>query len=636
MTPNPSLYIVESADQAASLLARGSLPSDALVIAAAPAAGEALDAAGVRSTPLESFLSFQQMFKAGTDNNARLEAFCRFSDAFLSQRSGLIKQRRLEPTLWHFTSWKMLLDPFLFRALAIQSVLQRHRPGHLTYFKSASDAILMNGFLHHQDSIPARLIPALAASFPAMALTALDVPPVAAAPKKSFKVALRRYEWVRWLRLSQKVHGLASMLAASLPRRSNPDRLLTLSLDYDLPFIFREMARQGANRVLYWQTADAVFRQVVPFRLRRLPTRRLASPDELTSFTQLWQDLRGQAEFRKFFIWDDLDLFPALERYLRFFYETVAPAAVSTYIEAQIVFDVHAPKAVLSSCLSDPRDVAVFEAARARGIPRVISSHGPYGLPPARMPYYHDYRRTDHFLAWGAGAQEDAARFEPPTPRVHVVGSAMLDDIRGRTGAEKPAARRPLVVFVIFPVLGQTDFLSTEKETRDDFVFRRQKKILRAFKNFPQADYLIKLFPMDIFRQPIENHARRIALPGCRFVQWTPFAQCLGEVDLVVSDYYCTPVVEALAARKRVIVFDDDYPLEAAVRDMEKAVFVAKDETHFQEILGKCLADPAFRPADIREDFLKRFGTHLNDGQSAARALAAIQSISAPGSDVHD
>jgi len=68
-----------------------------------------------------------------------------------------------------------------------------------------------------------------------------------------------------------------------------------------------------------------------------------------------------------------------------------------------------------------------------------------------------------------------------------------------------------------------------------------------------------------------------------------------------------------------------------ARESLNRRAHVATGPAEFLALYRQLLAEGRFGPLpDPDETFLREFGTHLNDGQSAARGLAAITAAARP------
>jgi len=613
-----------------------------LVLAMSSRVGERLRQAGVPYRIPEEFIAPAELTRRGMENFKWLERFCHYSDRWLAAHLERIRLHALTPTAWNYSALKNIFDPFFLRTLEVKAILESQRPEEVVYFEVPAVAAL-DDYVDNRESLSAAVLPRVADRLKIAKLSPL--PAVESAPsgegrRVDLRGYARRFFWARWARTLQKYYGAAGFLPAALSGFRKKDCVLALNVDYDLFPLFREASARRTFRVLFWEPgSEHAPRFLCPpavfpaFRGKR-PDRRFM---EETSVD--WKRLTDDKEYRSFFVIDGVDIFPAVEKQLRHFYEDILRRSVWSFFEAERVLDKFRPRAVVTECLSRPQDAAVFEAARRRQIPRVIYSHGPYGMPSTPVTDYLDYKRTDYFLAWGEGGRKDVERYPAPNPRVEVVGSGALDalkerprlDARGRAALCRSLGLEPgrrTVIHVLGPISENGYRVGVDFNDRDYFTFDVEKKIVKAFQKFPEAQFLLKLFPFQGMTDPIVDFARHEGFRNLRFVKWTPFVKLLDLADLVVVEVYSTPLMEALAAGKPIVMFTgQESPLES-LGDVSEAVHFAGNTDQLERLLRSFLrGDPAAFPRKNGEAFLRKYGTHLNDGRSAQRALEALKTI---------
>lgn len=607
---------------------------DSVIVVTDPAAQERLIEGNITSTTPEDYLETNTFIALGMKQYETTDKLCHYIDQHLKKYEIFSKTNPLTPAAWHFTSLKILRDPLFLKAAELMAVIEKVQPEKIIYFQTKEENIAFNGFFSlNQESLYAHLIPLLAPTSTKLERRSIvfsSSPNIASPePSKHWYSGLRKIGFLRKIRSSQRLLGWKGWFLSLLRPSDSGLALLTLNTGHDLPYVLKSWNKKNAGRILYWGTFEEPDPfQIVPATL--FPTAQAGETFALKvqkPASMAWEALQSDAEFLSFFKYRDIDLFPIFRRYLKFFFLKIIPASAETYFRAERLFETSSIKAVITTCLSDPRDAAIFDAALHKGIPRIISSHGPYGLPPALMPNYHDYRRCDHFLAWGEGSAVDIRKFDPIKPRIHIVGSAKLDQMKTHlrpTNSTNSTTKK--IVFVTFPILKNINYISSRENTRDFHVYATQKQVLTVFKDFPNIPFIIKLFPNILIDDPLPLWAAQKGISNCTFTKWTPFIDLLSEIDWVIMDYYCTPLVEALAAKKGVIVFHRE-PIEEELSDLASSVYCVKNEEALRNILRRIQEDPQISLPRKAEAFLKKYGTAQDDGASAERAANAIQKI---------
>ena len=107
-----------------------------------------------------------------------------------------------------------------------------------------------------------------------------------------------------------------------------------------------------------------------------------------------------------------------------------------------------------------------------------------------------------------------------------------------------------------------------------------------------------------------------------------PFRDFLHDADLFIMDHPSTTLVQALTTNKKIILYADRTFLRFDPHALElvkkRAVFSETREHFFKDmerVLGK---DDWALPEPVNDEFLRGYGTYLNDGQSAERAVQTL------------
>jgi hypothetical protein len=153
-------------------------------------------------------------------------------------------------------------------------------------------------------------------------------------------------------------------------------------------------------------------------------------------------------------------------------------------------------------------------------------------------------------------------------------------------------------------------------------------------REYPQYTFVLKPFPAP---DQLDTPATRLAgLPGsnCRVERRVKLPTLFKRTDLIVLLFPSTALLEALLTDRTVLVLVDPNfvtMLPEARKALERRAHVASSPAEFLTVYRSLLDRGDFRSAGgVDDTFLKRYGTHLNDGQSAWRALSAITTRAEP------
>jgi hypothetical protein len=125
-------------------------------------------------------------------------------------------------------------------------------------------------------------------------------------------------------------------------------------------------------------------------------------------------------------------------------------------------------------------------------------------------------------------------------------------------------------------------------------------------------------------------------LKNCMVVD-EPFTSLLPLADMFVTDYPATSFLEMLTTDRPILCCGYQLPWpwtpgkwHPSVLEMwRERVVYADDLEEFLELLRTHLREERFQPVGNNNALLKLFGTHLDDGCSAQRAHAFLESLAA-------
>jgi hypothetical protein len=125
---------------------------------------------------------------------------------------------------------------------------------------------------------------------------------------------------------------------------------------------------------------------------------------------------------------------------------------------------------------------------------------------------------------------------------------------------------------------------------------------------------------------PPGEDVRRLVKAG-RIVSDMPFTELLRAFDAVVFDIPSTAMLEAMQTDRPMLVMADSRCitlLPEARQSLRRRVRLAEDPDEFIEALGEFLALDYEAERNADREFIRSYGTHLDDGHSADRAARAV------------
>lgn len=602
------------------------------LVAATPEADYAAEKCGVTYRTIEEFYSDPDLMELGVRNFAWVGDFCDTLDRYLHQALAGIPGCNLISAHHYFYEFKRLFDALLHRALTVTAVLENTRPQTVICFDVPPYYPDLGAFLRSNRLI-SQLVPLIAQRLGARVIVL---------PLEKAKSMLSRRQRLRSLVLrllgSSKLVGVWRLVrrwrwrAQSLSLDTNrPTLVADPGSGFDAGLIAANWQRSGTGNVVTLSQVIQVLKAEHAVELGRI--RDLAR----RATARAWQNISQSPEIRAFFQIAQLDLYPLVKPCLEHF--------VCFSIPDQVVLAEALKRGMgkefQAVVLMRSGDGVVCAAARELGHPTVVFQHGgSYGYLDWPMAEYQDLSRPSYFFCWGPRvasffAQPSSfAHRSPSAPRsVPVaVGSPSLDYLvarhRGTTARNSAQIQQRTVVYVLTNLGGDGRYFSYHMYP-DIWLWRLQRQVIETCSQFSDVQLIVKLYPRsgirrDLIHNPIVDWLKDAQLPMCRVVQNIPFKDLLPIGSLFIIDLPATTLLEALTTTKPIITFADTRWLRldpAAAALLRKRVILSESSKQFLQDIKTILSQPDWTlPEPVNDEFLRAYGTHLNDGRSAERA----------------
>lgn len=582
-------------------------------------------------------------------------------DEFLQQQIPALSQAKFSAASAWFTQLQSLFDGFFESAYALTHFLERARPREVFYW--TWEHVEHSSHLWHKKPIHSTLLPILAPLYGALprqmsADHARDATPVLRSnqqeqeqqyhPEESLgylvgklrsagRVArslLARSRMWREIKLLRSA-GLGKYFRSMVKQSMSPERVLVVGNGYDLDPLILAL-RERSVQVTWLHNVSLTGDRAVPSGTVPAGTANLQH-----ELVRLWPVVIQQEEF-----WAPLAKWGVgrndrAESALSFWWHKVIPELWQGYQSALKAISRRRYLAAVAWEAGGTLCGAMLQAAGAHSIPRLIYQHG--STARIRIGYFYPYLlHSERFLVYGNGTAEHLQRNLPPCEdaqaEVVPVGSARLDALKGRMNLRRVEAlrsklhgddHRPIILYAptFMGIWGKG--LSDETGYADVAYFEMQERIMRLFADFPGVRLLYKDVPSVTVWNPIPDLIRR-EIPNGRAALVPPLAELVWAADAIILDHMITALGEALLTRKRIVVYDPGLPghtLEPpeAKALLRKRAVVAETPDGFVEAVRTFLIANDFTEINVPNDeFLRAYGTHLNDGRSAQRAVDEI------------
>jgi hypothetical protein len=613
------------------------------IIALSPFAIYALDRQSLPYKIPEDYYDAAELCHLGLDNYQKIEAFCSLIDKGIHKAWPVIAERGIRPALFSLYHLKIAYDAATVRLFQLSHIIDAEKPDIIFVyddrdyrFGTSEKAPYL--LFDNRESVYTRLLKLKGWKVPVTALPYIPQSEETYALRKSYQGVTSEFrnKLARWLSHHPKLYDLAVdiqnkgwkgffiRLKDYLLQNKNMPVLVFSGGQYSWNDCREEL--QSAGIAPIFTMPDNLGHWLSKPLLGKVGTRDL--PD-------VWQELQGDGEFRRFFVWQDIDFFPVLEERLQFLMERLTLACLKAYEEVAEILRNRGIKAFLASGLSTCTSHSAAQAACSAGIPVIVWQHGSYGYSNQPLVIYNEMTGADAFFVFGEGVIEKYAETARHLgTKLVAVGSASLDAL-GRKSPQKRTERliplnpeRKVVLYVTTNFYQNNLYISLPPPFSDNHFWHTQRQILNVLARHKGYTIVVKLHPAYGYRDtPLHLYAREKGFEGCHFIKdECSFKDLLPIADVLVIDWPMTVLLEALTTSKPVFVYTGHLHIDDQAQELlKRRAFCHRKLDDFLDVLGKFLSGGTM-DLDLNDtEFLKKFG--IANGTSGVRAAAALMDI---------
>lgn len=346
---------------------------------------------------------------------------------------------------------------------------------------------------------------------------------------------------------------------------------------------------------------------------------------------KIWyQNLLTQKKSFQPSFWSEPDIKLPLEKIFKYFWLNILPSFFSIYINSQINLTRNKTDIIAMSVASSVIDIAIIMAARSLNIPIVFYQHG---ASMGELFYdavwdLDDLYFGDHLMLYGEGNVDYVVSHlhEANKKTYTVVGSIRLDSMyRKSKKLQKNNTSDRLCVLYVTDALGGLRRLSRSRVYKSVQGFETRQRVAELFNKYPQVIWKYKTF-LSYGRDPspemINYHC-----PSVKITSGESLEDLLPEANILIFECPSTGLLEGMLTDKPIIVYADHdvWRLTSdALFLLRKRALVAETSEDFIQAIQAGL-DGNWGECDFRnQEYVKHYGTFLNDGKSAERAANSI------------
>ena len=287
---------------------------------------------------------------------------------------------------------------------------------------------------------------------------------------------------------------------------------------------------------------------------------------------------------------------------------------------------------IIYSVLINPWLKFLAHLAQSNNVKVIAYQHGEQGIynQDCLFPFYDEFPYADYYFSFGEGVSKEYSKYISKTrwfKQPITIGSASLDRLN--------SARKTKEEYILYVsckyFFNYLPFINLAGpynglDVASDFKLYNAQKIISNYLNelaMKRGEKVIwKLDPHPIRGNvPFEvEHIQKISTES-------NFRELLKSASLVILDSPTTTCLEACTTTKPLFLYLPN-PMRAEAQEaIEKRAVIGRTP---EELVGKIdvYINSGKYPADVNNrDFLRKFGTYLDDGRSVDRAIEFLLKI---------
>lgn len=623
------LLLFETAPQIKKLLSHYAADDPGNIwVALSPEADYAAECAGLTYRQVEEFYDETKLIALGIENYRTVGDFCDTVDRLLQDYLCDIPEIKYISTHQAFHSWKTLFDAIIDRTFALKAVVEAVSPDEIVSFRDVTIE-RRDGFTFSSGSAFRSVLPVVAGYYD-IKLTQI---PATLLDWQSLTGWRQKAAWlVHRLPGGVYIATRLTWLKRKRPEKipAEPDKgqptLVAADAGHDVDLVVERWRAENAGPVI--MLGDVFGSYKAPTPEKRLLKKKL---------NEMWYSEECQQKLAPFFNINEFDCYPVVRPRLHFYFSRFLPRSLEWASFVRQVLENTSRSVVLSNL-----EPVACEVARQLGIPSVTHQHGGLcGYAEAPIYEHMELYPGDYFFCYGEGIvrfleKPVASAYrstEKHRARPVAVGSAALDSIAqvkvGTPPNYPPNQTRKSRKVIYAPSSLMGDWRHHTYHSHPDiWYWRLEQEAIKIFGRFPDIKCIAKLYPREFTTNPLDDWFRQNTLPNVKIVRDLPFTDFLNDADLFIIDCPTTTLVQAVPTNKKIILYTDRAFFRLDPRALEllkKRVVFSDSKEQFLEDIERVLGEDDWTlPEPVNDEFLKGYGTHLNDGRSAERAVRVL------------
>jgi hypothetical protein len=659
-----SLFAIEHPKQIGLAIKLSTEVSNPLFLALTPQVSYALSRRGVDHSVPEDFHTEDDINDLGNEILEKLDSFCAEADSVVRRNTSAIAVRGLDVGSLAWYELKLVVNSLAIKSYIFARIIQSWSIERVYCYDSPEESISPNLFFY-KESVWSKVIYQACwdRGLPISTYGELEHPNVIMPASQRDLNIRQRLRAISKSLLGEKASDALVEIAKRYRGMYLGDRstktidpskpcILTLDTSYSLRETIRLIEGEGRLRAGYLAIRDTgacdLYWLAGERHIRDKAYQSGGATDKIR--ISAWEEVEKSDSYRSLAAVGNLHLGPLLQRRLKFYFDEVVPCIVQVFDRVQSLFRELKPVAIIGTAMSWLTKT-VYEAAKNASIPTIVFRHGASGgymMMNSAAPFIHyqnELRWADYVFTFGEGDNRYYNAFYPKKKAQTVaIGSAILDDLRRqikRASRERLAKKfgldpqRPIAIYC--PTSMDGNMRAAPNRSRSpERSFRIEQEIAHIAGEIPHVQCIFKLHVASPYWpvSPIGDYIRDKQLENC-IVITADLKVLLPVADFFITDYPSTTFLEMLVTEKPILVCGHllPFPFNRETWHPSRLEMWRERVRYFEELddflqgLRSYLQAGCFSPVRSDDTLLKLFGTHLDDGNSARRAVDEIYRI---------
>jgi len=634
------VLLVHEEDTVAALEEFSPGDDSCIFIAISPHAGYPLQKRSVRFRTPHDYTGGDERFAQGLENFERIKKTTLLLDSLLASTHAGIPS--LRPAQYPVYFLKNLFDVFSTTTHLLKTIIHMENPKKIVAYQTKYDRENAVPFPFRAEAN----IFALVLQLPGWEIPVEIKTRELISPKKSPENTYPRLGWrscvdiiisktkgndlIFNMGLIGKRFGLLPVLSALSDSILQPDRypILIYESGYNWDDASPELYRNGFAPIVRLTDTD-IEHNLVPANSKNL-------------YSEILDICERNEEFRKNAEWCGIDTSPILLPHLAMIVAySFARSPVTYNIVKQMIREKDI-RILLLSIHTAANTYAAVQAAHDSGIPVVSWQHGGGGYNYHPIMPFAEFAGTDYHLVYGTGVAESYRNTVNKIGLMGVgkfipVGSSSFDRINNRNRIPSSTQKNQILYITTSYYMNfyYISFPANPLEY-DLQLWSVQQKIMDLAKNNPEINLTIKLHPGHIDRKPLNEYKTDNKVSNINLiVSESTVSEMVETANFVILDLVSTSILQVLRFNKPIFVFTGNSPPDPGPTHLlKKRAYTYERVEDFIDAITRYIRKDRFPLTDEElqvdlnnTEFLQSYGTYLNDGKSADRAVIFLKQI---------